>query len=138
MTAFRGGIKSTPEGRLGLVHASPVVKTVEVELSTSGNATTVTGGFPAFSRLIAAAAQVTETVADVDATGFSLSIGSTSVLTGDLAVHPATGGGIAWNPSTSVETTGTAANMRLVLTGGTDQTPSAGKITIDLVMETWK
>lgn len=138
MTAFRGGIKSTPEGALGVVHTSPVVKTIEVELDTSGAGTTITDGFPKWSRLIAAAAKVTEAVADVDATGFSMTIGGTAVLTGDLAVHPAMGGGIAWNPATSVETTATAANIRLTLTGGTDQTPSAGKITIDLVMETWQ
>jgi hypothetical protein len=138
MTAFRGGIKSTPEGALGVVHTSPVVKTIEVELDTSGAATTVTGGFPAWSRLIAAVAKVTETVADVDATGFSMGIGGTTVLTGDLTVHPAMGGGIAWNPATSIETTATALDIRLTLTGGSDQTPSAGKITVDLVMETWK
>jgi hypothetical protein len=137
MTAFRGGIKSTPEGRLGVVHKSPIIKTIEVELSTSGAATTVSGGFPKWSRLIAAAAKATETIADVDATGFSLAIGGTSVLTGDLTVHPAMGGGIAWNPATSVETTATEADIVLTLTGGSDQTPSAGKITVDLVMEQW-
>jgi hypothetical protein len=137
MTAFRGGIKSTPEGRLGLVHVSPVINTVEVELSTSGAATTVTGGFPKWSRLIAAAAKVTTAVAGADATGFSMTMGGTSVLTGDLAVHPAMGGGIAWNPATSVETTATAADIVITLTGGTDQTPTAGKITIDFAVETW-
>ena len=138
MTAFRGGIKSTPVGALGVIHTSPVIKTIEVELDTSGAVTTITDGFPAWSRLIAAVAKVTETVADVDATGFSMGIGGTTVLTGDLTVHPAMGGGIAWNPATSIETTAAAADIRLTLTGGSDQTPSAGKITVDLVMETWK
>lgn len=138
MTAFRGGIKSTPVGALGVYHTSPVIKTIEVELSTSGAATTVSGGFPQWSRLISAAAKATEAIAGADATGFSMTIGGTSVLTGDLTVHPAMGGGIAWNPSSSVETTATAADIVLTLTGGSDQTPTAGKITVDLCLETWR
>lgn len=138
MTAFRGGIKSTPVGALGVIHTSPVIETIEVELSTSGAATTVSGGFPKWSRLISAAAKATEAIAGADATGFSMTIGGTSVLTGDLTVHPAMGGGIAWNPSSSVETTATAADIVLTLTGGSDQTPTAGKITVDLCVETWR
>ena len=138
MTQFRNGVKSTPEGKFGLRLRTHVVETIEVELSTSGAATTVTGGFPKWSRLVAAAAKITTAVAGADATGFSMTIGGTSVMTGDLAVHPAMGGGIAWNPATSVETTATAADIVITLTGGSDQTPTAGKMTIDLVMEEWK
>lgn len=136
MTAFRGGIKSTPEGGLGVVHTSPVVKTIEVELSTSGAATTVTDGFPSFSRLIAIAGQVTEAVAGADATGFSVTVGGTTAMTGDLTVFPATGGGIRW--ASSIQNTGSASDIVVTLTGGSDQTPTAGKVTLDLVMETWK
>ena len=136
MTAFRGGIKSTPEGAIGVVHTSPVVKTIEVELSTSGAPTTVTDGFPAFSRLIAIAGQVTTAVAGADATGFSVTVGGTAAVTGDLAVYPAMGGGISW--ASAIENTGSASDIVVTLTGGSDQTPTAGKITLDLVFEQFK
>lgn len=142
MTAFRGGIKSTPEGALGVVYRSPVVKTIEIELSTSGAATTVTDGFPAFSRMIACAAQVTTAVAGADATGFTLQIAGKTVATGaDLTVYPATGGAIAWNIGTSaamVATTGSAGDVVITLTGGSDQTPTAGTMTLDMVIEEFK
>jgi len=142
MTAFRGGIKSTPEGALGVVHTSPITKTVVVDLSTSGAATTVAGAFPAFSRLIACAAQVTTAVAGADATAFTLAIGGKTVATGaDLTVYPATGGMIAWNVGTTaamVATTGSAGDVVITLTGGSDQTPTAGVVTLDMVIEEFK
>ena len=135
---IREGVQSEPFGVFDMVHQSPRVKSVAVTLDTSGASTTVTGAFPAWSRLIAMVAKVTTEVADVDATGFTVSIGGTTVLTSsDLNVHPAVGGAIGWNPATSVETTATAANMRIALTGGTDQTPSAGAITVEFVYESW-
>lgn len=139
MTQFRNGIKSTPAGHFDVRLRSHVVHKIVVELSTSGAATTVSGGFPAWSRMVAAAAKVTTAVAGADATGFTVAIGGTTALTSsDLNVHPAVGGAIGWNPATSVETTATAADIVVTLTGGSDQTPTAGEITIDLVVEEFK
>lgn len=131
-----------PEGQLGTVFTSHKQKTVVATLDTSGSTTTVTGAFPAFSRLVACAAQVTTAVAGADATGFNLRINGKVVLTGaDLTVYPATGGGIAWNVDTSgnsVQTTGSAGDVVFTLTGGSDQTPTAGEITLDMVYEEYR
>ena len=139
---FRGGVQSTPEGQLGTTYTSHKQKTVVVELSTSGAATTVSGAFPAFSRLIACAAQVTTAVAGADATAFTLAIAGKTVGTGiDLTVYPATGGHIAWNVGTTaamVATTGSAGDVVITLTGGSDQTPTAGVVTLDMVFEEFR
>jgi len=139
---FRGGVQSTPEGQLGTTYTSHKQKTVVAELSTSGAATTVSGAFPAFSRLIACAAQVTTPVAGADATAFTLQINGKTVATGaDLTVYPALGGAIAWNLDTSgnsVQTTATAGDVVITLTGGSDQTPTAGVVTLDMVFEEFR
>lgn len=139
---FRGGVQSTPEGQLGTTYTSHKQKTVVAELSTSGANTTVSGAFPAFSRLVACAAQVTTAVEGADATAFNLRINGKTVITGaDLTVYPAMGGGIAWNLDTSgnsVQTTATAGDVVFTLTGGSDQTPTAGVITLDMVFEEFR
>lgn len=135
---IRDGVQSEPFGLFGMVYHAPRVKSVTATLSTSGAATTVTGAFPKWSRLIAIVTKVSTEVADVDATGFTVAIGGTTALTStNLTVHPAVGGAIGWNPSTSIETTATAADMVITLTGGSDQTPSAGAITVEMVYESW-
>ena len=131
-----------PEGQLGTVFTSHKQKTVVATLDTSGAVTTVTGAFPAFSRLIACAAQVTTAVAGADATGFTLAIAGKTVGTGiDLTVYPAVGGHIAWNVGTTaamVATTGSAGDVVFTLTGGSDQIPTAGEITLDMVYEEFR
>ena len=131
-----------PEGQLGTVFTSHKQKTVVATLDTSGAVTTVTGAFPAFSRLIACAAQVTTAVEGADATAFTLQINGKTVATGaDLTVYPAMGGAIAWNLDTSgnsVQTTGSAGDVVFTLTGGSDQIPTAGEITLDMVYEEYK
>ena len=139
---FRGGVQSTPEGNLGTVYTSHKQKTVVATLDTSGAATTIANAFPAFSRLKACAAQVTTAIAGADATAFTLEIAGKTVATGaDLTVYPAQGGMIAWNVGTTaamVATTGSAGDVVITLTGGSDQTPTAGVITLDMVFEEFR
>lgn len=138
---FRGGVEAESDGTLGVQYKSHQVKSIVVDLATDSANTTVTDGFPAFSRLVAVAAQLTTAVAGADATGFNLRVNGKTVLTGsDLTVAPATGGGIGWNLDTSgnsVQTTGSAGDVVITLTGGTDQIPTAGTMAIDMVFESW-
>ena len=139
---FRGGVQSDAVGGLGMVYNSHKVATFEVELSTSGAATTVSDAFPAFSRMVACGAQVTTAIAGADATAFTCSLNGKDIITGaDLTAFPATGGGYAWNLGTtaaSVQTTGTAGDLVITLTGGSDQTPTAGAVTVQFVYEEFK
>lgn len=138
---FRGGVQSDNVGALGIQYNSHVRKSVVIELATDNATTSVADAFPAFSRLVAVCAKVTTAIAGADATGFNLQMNGKTVATGaDLAVHPATGGAIAWNLDTdgdSVQTTGSAGTIAVTLTGGSDQIPTAGVITVEFVYENW-
>lgn len=129
-TKFRGGIAADNPGPLGgslVVGGAPVVISAEA-LATGGAVTTISNGLPAWHRVEFVVVKFAD-IAGSDATGATIAIGGTTVKTG---VSLDSTGDVMWAPATPIANTGAASDIVVTLTGGSDQTPSAGTVSMDI------
>lgn len=108
----------------------------EVDVATDGATTAITLNVPPNAQIVGYALKVVEEIAGIDATTGTLSLtgGNTQDL-GTISAFAADTSAQGTKQSDANFVTSDTTNAQIVLSGGTDQTPSGGKVRVVVIYD---